>query len=317
MQPPVADLTRIAVAIPCLNEARTIGTVVTDFRRALPGARVVVFDNASTDATAEEARRAGATVVRVPLRGKGNVMREIFRQIDADALVLVDGDATYPADRVHALLEPVLRGDADMVVGTRLSQYEGESFRRLHVFGNNLVLKTLNVMFGSQLSDVLSGYRAFSRRFVETMPLLSSGFEVETELTVSALDKGFKVTEVVVPYGVRPEGSESKLHTFRDGARVLATLVRIYKDYRPLRFFGGLGLLSLAAGLGLGMLVIEEFLVLGEVRGLARASLAVGLAVIGGISIGTGLVLDTVNRRTKELYTLLANSVTRRGTPGP
>jgi hypothetical protein len=145
------------------------------------------------------------------------------------------------------------------------------------------------------------------------MPLLSSGFEVETELTVSALDKGFKVTEVPVAYGVRPEGSESKLHTFRDGARVLLTLVRIYKDYRPLRFFGAIGLLSLAAGLGLGLLVIEEFLVLGEVRGLARASLAVGLAVIGGISVGTGLVLDTVNRRTKELYTLVANSVTRRG----
>jgi glycosyltransferase involved in cell wall biosynthesis len=304
---------RLVVAIPCLNEERTIGQVVADFRRALPDARIVVFDNASTDATAAEATRAGASVHRVTQRGKGNVVREVFRRIDADAIVLVDGDATYPAEHVHALLAPVLGGEADMVVGTRLAQYEGESFRPLHVFGNNLVRNTLNVMFGSDLSDVLSGFRAFGRRFARTMPVLSSGFEVETELTVSALDKGFRVAEVPIPYGTRPEGSESKLNTFRDGARVLITLVRIYKDYRPLRFFGLLGLVSLLLGAGVGILVIDEFVHLGEVRGLARASLAVGLGVFGGISIGTGLVLDTVNRRARELYALLADRVSRQG----
>jgi glycosyltransferase involved in cell wall biosynthesis len=301
-----------AVAIPCYNERTTIASVVADFRRELPEAEVHVFDNNSTDGSDVIALEAGARVHRVPIQGKGEVVRAMFREIDADVLVMVDGDATYPANRVRELLAPVIEGRADMVVGTRLQQYGSDSFRPLHVLGNNLVLQVINAFFGAKLTDAMSGYRAFSCRFVKTMPVLSHGFEIETEMTLHALEHRFPVVEVGVPYGERPEGSASKLHTFRDGLRVLGTIFRLYKDYRPMAFFGLLGLAFLALGTAAGVLVTIEFLEYGQVIGVARAVLAVACGIVGVLSLATGAILDTVNRRAREIYVLMADHVVGR-----
>jgi glycosyltransferase involved in cell wall biosynthesis len=299
---------KIAVLVPCYNEAITIAKVVADFRNAIPEAEIHVFDNRSTDGTAAAARAAGAIVHHAPVQGKGAVVRQMFREIDCDAGIMVDGDDTYPADRVRQIVQPVIAGEADMVVATRLDAYASASFRRLHVFGNRLVLRTINTLFGSHLSDVMSGYRAFSRRFMKTTPVLSRGFEVETEITLHALAHGLPIVEVPVPYGVRPQGSESKLRTFRDGSRVLRMILRLYKDYRPLLFFGTIGLALFAISTMLGIAIFEEFLGTGR-AGPARATLAVALALIGMLSIATGLVLDTVNRRSRELIVLIGDHV--------
>ena len=305
-------MTRVAVLVPCYNEAATVERVVRDFRAQLPEAQVHVFDNGSTDGTGELARAAGAHVHLVPTRGKGSVVRAMFREVEADAYVMVDGDSTYPADRVHALLAPVIEGRADMVVGTRLAQFGDASFRPLHVFGNRLVLRTINASFNADIADAMSGYRAFSRRFVKTMPVLSQGFEIETEMTLHALQHRFPIHEVEVPYGARPEGSASKLRTFHDGARVLRTIGNLYKHYRPLAFFGGLALLLLLVSLVAGILVTVEFLEYGQVVGVARAVFSVACGILGVIALATGLILDTVNRRARELYVLLADQVVDR-----
>ena len=299
----------VAVAIPCYNEAITVAKVVGDFRQALPQARIHVFDNGSTDRTAEAAQRAGAALHRVSSRGKGEVVRAIFRDIDADVIVMVDGDDTYPAGRVAELIAPVLAGRADMVVATRLADHHAASFRALHLPGNRLVLGLINLLFGTSLSDVLSGYRAFSGRFAKTMPVLSRGFEIETEITLHALEHRKTIVEVPLPYGTRPEGSRSKLSTFQDGRRVVATLLMLYKDYRPMLFFGIPGCLLLAAGIAAGIAVVGEFVESGRVTGIARAVFAVACCLVGTVSVATGLVLDTVNRRTRELYVLLADHV--------
>lgn len=299
---------RIAILIPCFNEGLTIRRVVAGFRRAIPEAEIHVFDNNSRDDTAAAAREAGATVHFVPVQGKGAVVREMFRTIDADVAVMVDGDATYPADRVRDLIAPVLEGRADMVVGTRLAEHEDSSFRPLHVFGNQLVLRTINVLFRARLTDVLSGYRAFSRRFVKTTPVLSPGFEIETEMTLHALEHRMPVVEVPVPYGARPEGSVSKLNTFRDGYRVLKTIARLFKDHRPLPFFGGVALVSFLLSLGIGVVIVEEWQSAGKVAP-ARAVLAAGLGLCSAISLAAGLILDTVNRRARELMVLLTDHV--------
>ena len=311
-------MTRVAVLVPCFNEAATIGQVVRDFRAQLPQAEVHVFDNASTDGTGGLARAEGAHVHLVPTRGKGSVVRAMFRDVEADVYVMVDGDSTYPADRVHDLVAPVLEGRADMVVGTRLGQFEEASFRPLHVFGNRLVLRTINASFHADIADAMSGYRAFSRRFVKTMPVLSQGFEIETEMTLHALAHHLAIREVPVPYGTRPEGSTSKLRTFHDGARVLRTIVNLYKHYKPLSFFGGLAMLLLLMGLVAGLLVTVEFLEYGQVVGVARAVFSVACAILGVIALATGFILDTVNRRARELYVLLADQVVDRSRhPGP
>jgi glycosyltransferase involved in cell wall biosynthesis len=304
-------MTRIAILIPCYNEAITIRKVVNDFRRAIPEAEIHVFDNNSQDGTAAEAQSAGAIVHSVPIQGKGAVVRQMFRVIDADVGVMVDGDDTYPADKVRDILQPVLDGRADMVVGTRLQQHADQSFRPLHVFGNQLVLNSINTLFAARLSDVLSGYRAFSWRFMKTTPVLSRGFEIETEMTLHALDHQLPVVEVPVPYGVRPEGSESKLHTFRDGYRVLKMILWLFKDYRPLLFFGAVGLVMLMASIFIGFFIIDEWLRLGRAAP-ARAILAVALGLIGVLSIATGLTLDTVNRRTRELMVLITDQLVER-----
>lgn len=302
----------IAVVIPCHNEALTIGAVIEGFRRNLPEASIHVFDNSSSDTTADIARAAGAVVHPVPTRGKGEVVRAMFRDVDAEVFVMVDGDQTYPAERARDLIQPILEGRADMVVATRLQQHNAAGFRPFHVLGNRMVLRLINALFDVQLSDVLSGYRAFSRRFVKTMPVLSRGFEIESEITLHALEYRVPVLEIPIAYGARPHGSESKLQTFRDGWRVVMTIVRLYKDYRPLRFFAIPGAVLLAVGLAIGVVVINEFLELGRVAGVARAVLAVFSCLLGMLAIATALVLETVNRRAREIYLLVADQVISR-----
>ena len=300
---------RVAVLSPCFNEATTLAKVVGDFRAALPQAEVWVFDNASTDDTAQAARAAGAQVRRVPAKGKGNVVRAMFRDVEADAYLMVDGDDTYPAGAAAALLEEVRQGRADMVVGTRLEDFQHASFRRFHGIGNQLVRRCVAMLFGSPVRDVLSGYRAFSRRFVKSMPVLSHGFEIETEMTVFALSSGFVLAERPIAYGVRPDGSQSKLSTYRDGVRVLRTLLFLFKDMRPLLFFGGVAALMVLAGLGFGSVVIAEFSRTGLVTHPSTAVLAVALTLVGIVSLATGLILDTVNRRANEIQRLITDQL--------
>jgi glycosyltransferase involved in cell wall biosynthesis len=304
-------MTTIAIMIPCLNEQLTVGKVVADFRTALPQASIHVFDNRSTDYTAERAQEAGAFMHYVPRPGKGHVVREMFREIDADVGVMVDGDDTYPAARVGDLVAPVLSREADMVVGARLADSK-KSFRSFHRFGNHVVRNAVNFAFGAKLTDVLSGYRAFSREFMQSMPVLSRDFEIETEMTAYALAHDMRVLEVPVPYGARQEGSRSKLNTFRDGYRVLKTILWLFKDYRPLLFFGSIGALAATLGVVAGVAVIDEFLTYGRVFGAARAVLAVGSFVVGLLATMTGFVLDTVNRRSRELNVLFVDRLLHR-----
>lgn len=307
---------RIAVLIPCYNEAPTIAKVVADFRRALPQAEVWVFDNASSDDTGAIAAAAGAHVRPVAAKGKGNVVRAMFRDVDADLYVMADGDDTYPADAARALIEDVAAGRADMVVGTRLESHGDGSFRRFHGFGNRLVRSCIGALFGRPVRDVLSGYRVFSRRFVKSMPVLSRGFEIETEMTVFALSNGFVLSERPIDYGTRPDGSVSKLNTYRDGMRVLKTILFLFKDMRPLLFFGVLALLSVLAGLGFGAFVIHEFTQTGLVTHPSTAVLAVAFTLVGVVSMATGLILDTVNRRANEIQRLITDQLVARTPPG-
>ena len=305
-------MTTIAILIPCLDEAATIAQVVSAFRAQVPGAQVHVFDNASTDGSGEIAAKAGAVVHRVPQPGKGEVVRTAFRDVDADAYVMVDGDETYPAEEVHRLLEPVLSGAADMAVGARMTQPEAGSFRPMHVAGNKLVVRTINAAFRARLTDVMSGYRAFSRRFVKTMPVLSEGFEIETEMTLHALEHRLPIVEVPVAYRARPAGSFSKLRTVHDGTRVLGTIAALFRHYRPLAFFGGLALFFFLVGLIAGIAVVVEFMEFGQVIGVARAVVSVACGILAVLAFVTGVLLETVNRRSRELYVLLADHVLHR-----
>src|SRR5262245_5862435 len=305
----------IAVVIPCHNEALTIHAVVAGFRKSLPEASVHVFDNGSSDGTADVARAAGAQVHLVPTRGKGEAVRAMFRDVDASIFVMVDGDLTYPAERARDLIQPIIQGRADMVVATRLQQSDTSGFPPFHRLGNRIVLMCINALFDARLSDVLSGYRAFSRRFVKTVPILSRGFEIETEITLHALEHRIPVIEMPIVYSARPPGSESKLRTFRDGYRVLATILRLYKDYRPLQFFGIPGAALLLIGMTIGLVVIREFLELGQVVGVARAVFAVFSCLFGIVAIATALVLETVNRRAGEIYVLVTDHLITRNTP--
>ena len=299
----------IAVIIPCFNEETTISKVVRDFRKELPEAQIYVYDNNSTDLTAQKALESGAEVRYEHKQGKGNVVRSFFRDIHSDLYVMVDGDATYPADSVHALIAPVLAGKADMTVGTRLEQHETKSFRLFHKFGNQLIKRTINLFFGTQLSDILSGYRCFNSRFVSSVPILSNGFEVETELTIQALDKKPEIKEVPVKYYSRPKGSNSKLNTFSDGLLVLKTIFWIFKDYRSLKFFSLVALISLLLGLALGSIPVTEFMRTGQVMHPSTAVLATGLVLVALLSFATGFILDTINRRYREQYQLFADHI--------
>lgn len=291
-----------AVLIPCLNEERTIGKVVAAFRRELPDAQIYVYDNASDDQTSERAAQAGAIVRMAPERGKGNVLRRMLRDIDADRYVLVDGDDTYPAQDVHALLDALDNG-WDMVVGDRLSStYFTENKRRFHNSGNRFVRCVINRMFHAHIRDVMSGYRAFNNLFAKSYAVMSDGFEIETEMTIFALDRKMRVTEVPVQYRDRVEGSVSKLNTFSDGAKVLNMIFRLVYENRPLPFFGSLGALIGGVGFGLALWVCIEFAQTGEVR---RFPLLIGstmLMLIGVVSIFTGLVLTVMARRTRTQF---------------
>jgi glycosyltransferase involved in cell wall biosynthesis len=238
---------RIAVAIPCYNEAPTIAKVVADFRARLPEAEIVVFDNGSTDGSGERARAAGARVVREKRPGKGHVMQSILETVDADACVVVDGDDTYYAEDVDALLAPIVEDRADLVVGERLGQADSKALSDLHRFGNRVILAIINLVFRTSFRDVLSGYRAFNRNFMRTVPLITGGFETETELTLQALEKGMVIREVPVRYRARPEGSHSKLSPFADGYRILITMAVLLRNHRPLYFFSLIALALLAA----------------------------------------------------------------------
>ncbi len=297
----------IAVLIPCYNEGTTIAKVVRDFRAALPEAEIWVYDNNSVDDTVEQAQQAGAQIGHERRQGKGYVVRTMLREVNADYFVMVDGDDTYPAERVRDLMAPVLSGEAHMSVGTRLEHHEDGSFRQLHKMGNRLIRWLINTMFDAELNDILSGYRCFDSFFADSVPLLSSGFELETELTLQSVDKGLLITEVPIDYRQRPPGSVSKLHTYLDGMLVLRTIMTIFKDYRPLRFFSVIAAIALLAGLGLGSIPIIEFVETRYVAHVPTAILAVGFVLVGVVAAATGFILDTFNRRQREQYQLIAN----------
>jgi len=302
---PASALPTIAVVIPCYQEAMTIGKVVADFRRELPSAHIYVYDNNCTDGTAEIAARAGAVVRREKRQGKGYVVAAMFDQVQEDVLVMVDGDDTYEASHVHRLLEPVLRGDADMTVATRLTNHGEKSFRPLHVAGNQMVCGIINWMFQSRVSDIFSGYRAFSRDAARQIPVTTRGFDIETELTLQALYRGQVIQEMPAPYRARPAGSFSKLNTFSDGLRVLLRLVLIIKTYKPLTFFGGLALGLFACGLTAGSLPVYEFITEHYVHRVPSAILAAALVLLSFFSLGLGLILNSMNLRLLELEKLI------------
>lgn len=305
-KPATLDTARIAVLIPCYNEAVTIARVVDDFARVLPGARIFVYDNNSTDDTARIAAERGATVVAESRQGKGNVVRSMFRDIEADCYLMVDGDDTYPAEAAVELCAPILAGEADMTVGDRLSNgtYGEQNKRAFHGFGNDLVRYMIRWIYGYSFDDVMTGYRAFSRTFVKTFPVLSEGFQIETELSIHAVDRRWRIQDVPIAYRDRPAGSSSKLSTVSDGIKVIATIGSLFKNYRPLKFFSLLAAALLLLGLVAGIPVVVEYLHTGLVPRLPTAVLAASLVFLCGLSLATGLVLDTVanaDRRQWEL----------------
>lgn len=292
---------KIAVLIPCYNEEKTLADVINDFRKQLPHAEIYVFDNNSTDNTEVVAKKAGAIVRREKRQGKGNVIRSMFRQIEADVYVMVDGDGTYPADRVNELIEPVITGEADMVIGSRMHALSKSMFKPLNRIGNRLYILLLNTIFRVQITDLLSGYRAFSRRTVKSIPLLSRGFEIETELTVKTLERGYNILEIPVNHSARPEGSHSKIKVLSDGILIFNTIFALFRDYKPLTAFGLLGLFFVICGLIPGFIVINEFLSTGYISHVPSAILAVGLVLSGLLVTFAGLVLHTISRRFQEL----------------
>lgn len=295
-----AQTPRVCVVIPCYNEEVTVAGVVRDFRKALPGARIVVFDNASGDRTAEEARAAGAEVIPSGRRGKGNVLRHMSHVIDADLYLIVDGDGTYDASAAPDLIGKLRAAEADMLVATRLDTHADGSFRFFHRFGNHLVSGLVSTLFRTPVTDILSGYRILTRDLVKLVRLRAGGFEVETELTLQALTKRFHIIEVPVPYGRRPEGSHSKLDTFGDGFMILRLLFLLFKDYKPLVFFGAIASVFALGSLLVGSGPVLEFYRTGLVFQLPRAILAAGLGILATIVLAVGLILDTVSKYHAE-----------------
>jgi hypothetical protein len=294
-------LPRIAVLIPCLNEEVTIANVVRSVRAEIPDALIYVFDNNSTDRTADRARESGAFLFREPRQGKGFVVQRMFREIDADIYVMLDGDATYPLASVHALLEPVLANHADMVIGSRMDPISQSEFHWMNRFGNHIFLFLVRALFGVQIRDMLSGYRVFRRNIVKQLPLRSRGFEIETELTIKALQRGYRILELPVQLSNRPAGSYSKIRHAHDGVLILGTILSLARDYKPLTVFGSIGLIFVVAGCIPGTAVILEYTRTGVISGLPAAVLAVGLFLAGLITGMAGLILHTVVRRFQEL----------------
>jgi glycosyltransferase involved in cell wall biosynthesis len=292
---------QIAVLIPCYNESITIADVVKEFRRQLPNADIYVFDNNSSDDTATIAKQSGAIVVSELRQGKGYVMQAMFQSVDSDIYIIVDGDGTYPPNDVHNLIAPVADGTADMVVGSRLHQNSESQFKVLNRFGNWLFIFLINSIFHTRLTDILSGYRAFNRKFVKSVPLSGGGFEIETELTIKALQRGYRVVEVPVNLTERPEGSFSKIRLVQDGLLILNTILSLLRDYKPLTFFSSIGLVLAVLGVILGVSVVLEFFETGLVPRLPSAILSLGLISAGTLLVLVGLVLHSIARRFQEL----------------
>ena len=292
---------KIAVLVPCYNEAKTVSKVVQDFLRELPGCKVYVYDNNSSDGTAELARAAGAIVRHEYQQGKGNVIRRMFREIDAECYVMVDGDDTYPAECAQALIAPVLEKQADMTVGDRLSStYFTENKSMFHNFGNSLVRSAINLIFHSDIQDVMTGYRAFNYQFVKSFPVLSKGFEIETEMTIHAIDKNMYVENVVIDYRDRVEGSVSKLNTYSDGFRVLRTIGRLFRSYKPLGYFGLIAAILFLASLGFFIPVLSEYFRTGAVRRFPTLITCGFTAVAALQSLFAGLILHTIRQKDRQ-----------------
>ena len=291
----------IAVLIPCYNEAKTIEKVVTDWKKELPNAVIYVYDNNSTDGTDEIAKNAGAVVRYVYQQGKGNVVRSMFRDIDAKAYIMIDGDDTYPAEYGKAMTDAVLNKGVDMVVGDRLSStYFEENKRPFHNFGNSLVRKSINLLFKSDIKDIMTGYRAFSFQFVKTFPVLSRGFEIETEMSIHAIDKNMYVENEVIEYRDRPEGSESKLNTYSDGFKVLKTIMRLFRNYKPLSFFGMISLVLALVSLGLFIPVFVQYLQIGLVNRFPTLIMCGFIMLTAILAFFAGLILQTTVQKNRQ-----------------
>lgn len=294
---------RIAVLIPCYNESKTIEKVITDFQKELPDARIYVYDNNSTDGTDEIARRCGAVVCYEYQQGKGNVVRRMFREIEAECYVMIDGDDTYPAPYAKEMVDRVLNRNADMVVGDRLSStYFTENKRPFHNFGNTIVRFFVNRIFKSNIKDIMTGYRAFSYQFVKTFPVLSKGFEIETEMSIHAVDKKMQIENVIIQYRDRPEGSVSKLSTFADGFKVLRTIFRLFRDYKPLSFFGIIAVIFLVIAMGLFAPVLMEYYATGSVSRFPTLIVSGFIALSAILSLFSGLILETIIRSQKQSF---------------
>lgn len=294
---------KIAVLIPCYNEEKTVEKVVRDFKAVLPEAVIYVYDNNSSDRTVELAGKAGAVVRHEYMQGKGNVIRRMFREIDAEVYVMTDGDDTYPAEFAREMVDKVLEHQADMVVGDRLSStYFTENKRPFHNFGNSLVRGTINRLFHTEIKDIMTGYRAFSYQFVKTFPVLSKGFEIETEMTIHAADKNMQVDNVIIEYRDRPEGSESKLNTYSDGAKVLMSIAKLYRNYKPMNFFGLLALVLAVMSIGFFIPVLMEYIATGLVPKFPTL-IACGFAMMAAIqSVFAGLVLSAGAQRSRQEF---------------
>ncbi len=292
---------RIAILIPCYNEELTVGQVVREFREEIPDADIYVFDNNSTDHTVEVARAAGAHIGFERRQGKGYALQAMFRSVEADFYVLVDGDHTYPAVEVHKLLAPVLAGDADMSVGSRLTNHSRSEFKAFNRLGNRIFLNAINFLFHQNLTDILSGYRVFNRNFVKNTPIFGGGFEIETELTIKALERGYRIVELPIDLKARPTGSSSKIRVLRDGFLILSSILTLCRDYKPLTFFGSIGLFLTLCGLIPGVVGALEFARTGAVLHLPGLVLALGLILAGLLTMMVGLVLHTIARRFQEL----------------
>lgn len=299
---------KIAVLIPCYNEELTIRAVVEDFKNVIPEADIYVYDNNSNDDTAKIAKEAGAIVVPEYRQGKGHVVRSMFRNIEADCYIMVDGDDTYPAKDAYNVAKLVLENKADMAIGDRLSStYFRENKRPFHNTGNKLVRTLINKIFKSEVKDIMTGCRAFNRKFVKSFPVLSNGFEIETEMSIHALDKRFLIAEIPIAYRDRPEGSESKLNTFQDGYRVLKTILKLYKDYKPLSFFGLIALLLFLLGSVMMIPVLSGYFKTGLVVKFPTLIVAIGLLTSSLVSLACGLMLDTVKKHSDQFYELALN----------
>lgn len=303
---------RIAVLVPCYNESKTIEKVVADFKKVLPEAVVYVYDNNSTDGTDEAAKRAGAVVRYEYRQGKGNVIRRMFRSIDAECYIMTDGDDTYPAEFAREMVDLVLNRNVDMVVGDRLSStYFTENKRPFHNFGNTLVRKSINILFKNNMKDIMTGYRAFSYEFVKTFPVLSKGFEIETEMSIHAIDKNMSVENVVIDYRDRPEGSESKLNTYSDGFKVLRLIARLYRIYRPMAFFGIIALVMVLISIGFLFPVVGTYFQTGLVPKFPTL-IACGFAILAAVqSFFAGLILQTMTQKNKQDFEMELHRVWR------